>query len=208
MSLSMGSEAGGRAKSTNDGRDLSMHQLCCMSGPPAMKNRRQTVSRRQKRTPFRNGPQRCIPRLKHRSRNQICHALNVIGRDVTHHFFRLPKRDRHGWNRVHSEAARSNSVKRAELPDRCNHCDHCVGCRTQRCWASFWSKSGGKGPASLAAMLASTFLMDRIPGMTVPTVGSERENRSAISAMVIPAGITGRSASARSTLAFRFSGTK
>jgi hypothetical protein len=44
--------------------------------------------------------------------------------------------------------------------------------------------------------------------MTVETVGSARIQRRANSAMVIPAGTSGRSASARATLAARFSGTK
>ena len=46
------------------------------------------------------------------------------------------------------------------------------------------------------------------PGMIVETVGSARIQRSASSGIVIPAGTSGRRASARSTLASRFSGTK
>ena len=44
--------------------------------------------------------------------------------------------------------------------------------------------------------------------MIVLTAGSFRIKRIAISGIVIPSGISGRSASARPTLAFRFSGTK
>ena len=47
-----------------------------------------------------------------------------------------------------------------------------------------------------------------IPGMMVLTVGFARMKRSAISGIVIPVGTSGLRASARSTLAWRFSGTK
>ncbi len=69
-------------------------------------------------------------------------------------------------------------------------------------------KSAGSGPEFPALMFASTFFSFRIPGMIVPTSGLFKIKRSAISAIVLPVGISGRSASACSTLAFRFSGTK
>src|ERR1043165_2087887 len=83
-----------------------------------------------------------------------------------------------------------------------------VGWRTQRCfWSSEW-RTEGRGPLSEAAMLASTVLILRMPGMIVATSGVLRIKRRAISAMLEPAGIKGLRASACSTLVRRFSGTK
>jgi len=47
-----------------------------------------------------------------------------------------------------------------------------------------------------------------MPGMTVLTRGSFKMKRSAISGMVDPSGMSGRSASACFTQAFRFRGEK
>jgi hypothetical protein len=56
--------------------------------------------------------------------------------------------------------------------------------------------------------IARICLSLRIPGMVVLTVGLLKMKRSAISGMVMPSGTSGLSASACSTLASRFSGTK
>src|SRR5215472_3923187 len=88
------------------------------------------------------------------------------------------------------------------------YCDQFVGLRSHRCARSFLCKSSGRGPAFPAATFASTFFSLRIPGIIVLTLGLFKINRNAISAIVLPAGTNGRSASACATLDFRFSGTK
>src|SRR5262245_56825878 len=96
----------------------------------------------------------------------------------------------------------------AESPILHDYWLQAVGWRTQRCLrSSVWS-AAGSGPLSLEAMLASTFLILRMPGMIVATSGLFRMKRSAISAMSDTAGTSGFSASACSTLVPRFSGTK
>ena len=83
---------------------------------------------------------------------------------------------------------------------------HLVGVRSQRCLrSSAWSWAGS-GPLSLAARLASTCWRLRMPGMMVLTSLLLRMKRRAISGMVMPSGSSGFSASACSTLVFRFSG--
>src|SRR5205807_10521739 len=83
-----------------------------------------------------------------------------------------------------------------------------VGRRTQRWERSFAWSSAGRGPLSLAERFASTFRILRMPGMIVLTSGLFRMKRRAISAIEEPAGTSGLSASACSTLDLRLSGTK
>jgi len=56
--------------------------------------------------------------------------------------------------------------------------------------------------------IVSVFFSFRIPGMMVLTSALDKMKRNAISGIVISAGIIGRKASARSTLAVRSLGTK
>ena len=89
------------------------------------------------------------------------------------------------------------------------HCDHSVGVRSQR-WAFELLQKRGLERLAVADGRCSPRRgwIFRIPGMIVETVGSARIHRRASSGIVIPAGTSGRRASARSTLASRFSGTK
>src|SRR5258706_9342444 len=91
---------------------------------------------------------------------------------------------------------------------RSYHCDHSVTFLSHRCPFSFKRNSSCNFFPSLEAILASTFLTLRMPGMIVCTSSLQRINRNAMSGMVRPEGINGLNASAWSTLEFRFSGTK
>src|SRR5438034_1333970 len=86
--------------------------------------------------------------------------------------------------------------------------DHGAGLRTHRWFLSSSSSSSESTPLSLAAMLASTFLSFRIPGIIVETAGLLKINLRAISAIEEFSGTSGFKASARSTLGIRFSGVK
>ena len=81
--------------------------------------------------------------------------------------------------------------------------------------ANVWN-IGAEGQYTLGAIFAGGLALGYpdapaillIPGMIVLTAGWCRMKRSAMSGSVVPAGTSGFSASARSTLAARFSGTK
>src|SRR5258706_7079637 len=85
---------------------------------------------------------------------------------------------------------------------------HFVGVRSQRCLRSCAWSGAARGPLPLAARLDSTLRSLRMPGMMVLTSELLRIKRRAISGIVEPAGTRGLRASARGTLALRFSGTK